>query len=238
MGTIQSGIVTNGAPSITSLSRGDTFLFQKGRPYTPGNVPTATGGRPPYSFSAPFSFPAGITVNPSTGEVSGTPTEGTFYNGSFGGLLLRVADSRFRFSERYITSGLFKEDALGFAGGSNTTTATGTSGVRGISIPPVPAGGAVRRVERINNGSVVTATWIEWYGPVVDGYSYPASSDFELFATVISGTVNPADAGNFGSWRNLGSTVSLRSNGGTISFTVELRPVGGSTIGATTFSFT
>ena len=39
----------------------------------------ATGGLPPYSFSITGSLPPGLTLNPSTGEIGGTPnTPGTF----------------------------------------------------------------------------------------------------------------------------------------------------------------
>lgn len=54
-----------------------------------GFVVGASGGTPPYTFSvASGALPAGITLNGSTGEVSGTPTE----NGTFANIVLRVTD--------------------------------------------------------------------------------------------------------------------------------------------------
>jgi hypothetical protein len=48
-----------------------------GVPYS-SNLST-TGGLPPYSFSVAGSLPSGLTLNPSTGEIAGTPnTPGTF----------------------------------------------------------------------------------------------------------------------------------------------------------------
>ncbi|WP_231463608.1 putative Ig domain-containing protein [Pedobacter sp. Leaf132] len=49
-----------------------------GRAYTPQVIPSATGGVGPYSYSA-TSVPAGLTFNPVTREILGTPTvSGTF----------------------------------------------------------------------------------------------------------------------------------------------------------------
>lgn len=50
----------------------------------------ATGGDQPYTYSLVGTWPAGITIDPDTGEVSGTPTE----DGSFGDLSVRVTDDR------------------------------------------------------------------------------------------------------------------------------------------------
>lgn len=49
----------------------------------------ATGGATPYTYAAVGTWPAGITVNSSTGAVSGTPS----VNGSFPGLSVKVTDA-------------------------------------------------------------------------------------------------------------------------------------------------
>jgi hypothetical protein len=50
---------------------------------------TASGGTPPYIYSVwTGSLPAGISLNPSTGEVSGTPTATV----SFQSVTFQVAD--------------------------------------------------------------------------------------------------------------------------------------------------
>ena len=46
-----------------------------GTPYPLNQKITATGGTPPYNFSV-TGFPAGLALNPSTGVITGTPTQG------------------------------------------------------------------------------------------------------------------------------------------------------------------
>lgn len=56
-----------------------------------GFTVTATGGVPPYAYSvASGSLPAGITLNPSTGVVSGTPALNS--EGVYAGIVIRVTD--------------------------------------------------------------------------------------------------------------------------------------------------
>jgi gliding motility-associated-like protein len=49
-----------------------------GTPYTTNGIPAATGGTGPYTYSA-TALPPGLTFNPATREITGTPTQiGTF----------------------------------------------------------------------------------------------------------------------------------------------------------------
>ncbi|MBE7541418.1 MAG: Ig domain-containing protein [Bryobacteraceae bacterium] len=60
--------------NIVPYSYSDGFV---GTPYT-GTTPTAQGGTPPYTWSinpTPGPLPPGLSINPSTGVVSGTPTQ-------------------------------------------------------------------------------------------------------------------------------------------------------------------
>lgn len=54
-----------------------------------GFIVSGRGGNPPYSYSLQGSWPAGISINSSTGAVSGTPT----LAGTYPSLSVRVTDS-------------------------------------------------------------------------------------------------------------------------------------------------
>ena len=68
-------ITINGPLSVTcaAINTGDV-----GVPFNSGPM-TVTGGTPPYTYSIVGTLPAGLTLNTSTGAVTGTPTaSGTF----------------------------------------------------------------------------------------------------------------------------------------------------------------
>lgn len=74
------GTLTISSPS--SLPNG-----VQGSAYGPVTV-TATGGTPPYTWSA-TGLPTGVSINPSTGEISGNPS----VNGTFSPVTVTVTDS-------------------------------------------------------------------------------------------------------------------------------------------------
>lgn len=69
----------SGTP-VTTATQGTAYA---------GFTATASYGTAPYTYSLVGTWPAGISINSSTGEVSGTPTE----SGSFTGLSVRVTDA-------------------------------------------------------------------------------------------------------------------------------------------------
>ena len=58
-------------PTLTCLASGTTGLV--GMPFSSAAL-TVAGGTAPYTFSVVGTLPAGLTLNPATGAISGTPT--------------------------------------------------------------------------------------------------------------------------------------------------------------------
>jgi hypothetical protein len=54
-----------------------------------GGTPSASGGTPTYTFSETGALPTGITINTTTGVLSGTPS----VSGTFAGIQVKVTDS-------------------------------------------------------------------------------------------------------------------------------------------------
>ena len=69
-GTINCSVTV--APPMT-LTCSATNTGEVGVPFNSGPI-TVTGGVPPYTFSVVGTLPAGLTLNTSTGAVTGTPT--------------------------------------------------------------------------------------------------------------------------------------------------------------------
>ena len=91
-----SGTATLATFSIT-VTAAAVPLGIAGSPATTGNVgtaysfnPTASGGTAPYTFSIQSgTLPAGLSINPSTGAITGTPTSA----GTSSGIVVRVTDA-------------------------------------------------------------------------------------------------------------------------------------------------
>ena len=82
IGTINCMVTV--APPLSLTCSGNT-MGEIGVPFNSGPM-TVTGGVPPYTFSIVGTLPAGLTLNTSTGAVTGTPTA----SGSFS---IKVTDS-------------------------------------------------------------------------------------------------------------------------------------------------
>lgn len=78
---------TGGDVNALAISGAPVLTGQDGVAYA-GFTVSASGGVPPYTYSLVGTWPAGITVDADTGEVSGTPSE----DGSFASLSVRATD--------------------------------------------------------------------------------------------------------------------------------------------------
>jgi uncharacterized membrane protein len=89
--TTNVAIVVSSGGSVSPLSITTTSLpyGRRGVPYSFQVV--ATGGRQPYTWSYTGTLPVGVTLNSSTGVISGTPTTGGSFNLT---ITVRDADGR------------------------------------------------------------------------------------------------------------------------------------------------
>jgi hypothetical protein len=78
---------THAGGGALAISGSPVLTATEGEAYA-GFTVTADGGTSPYVFSLVGTWPDGLSIDPDTGEVSGTPTE----SGSFASLSVRVTD--------------------------------------------------------------------------------------------------------------------------------------------------
>lgn len=77
-----------GGPQALSIAGTAVTTATEDSPYS-GFTASASGGAAPYTFSLVGSWPAGISINSSSGAVSGTPTT----PGTYASLSVRVTDA-------------------------------------------------------------------------------------------------------------------------------------------------
>ncbi|WP_165358907.1 SdrD B-like domain-containing protein [Spirosoma sordidisoli] len=126
---------------------------------------TAAGGSAPYSFTAVGSLPAGLTLNPTTGEISGTPTSAT--TSSF---TITVSDAKSCSDSQPLTitvgnAPVCSLTATATPGSCNTTTNTYT--VTGsVSATNTAVNNATTQSLTITDGTAQTIVTLTGDGPV------------------------------------------------------------------------
>lgn len=85
--SLGNATVPDTGPPVLTLSGSPVLTATEDSAYA-GFTVTASNGTAPYVYSLVGTWPTGITINSSTGEVSGTPTE----SGTFASLSVRVTD--------------------------------------------------------------------------------------------------------------------------------------------------
>lgn len=121
--------------NVTSLTIGGTIPTNMVQGQAYSTDITATGGTTPYSFSLQGIWPAGMTIDTSTGELSGTPTQ----TGSFPNVTIRVVDADGAISEFTVVSiTVTSAPALALSG---TPVTTATEGVAYTGFTVTASGG-------------------------------------------------------------------------------------------------
>lgn len=78
-----------GGAIVSPVISGEPVLEATENSAYDGFTVSAVGGTPPYTFALVGTWPTGISINSSSGAVSGTPTE----DGSFADLSVKVTDA-------------------------------------------------------------------------------------------------------------------------------------------------
>lgn len=150
--------------TVTSTLRVDALAkvtARKGTAIAPIQV-TAHGGRPPYHYAA-TGLPAGITIDPDSGEISGTPTAVAAHYS----VHVTVSDSSAIAQQASVDFALIERPA--------TTPPAGSDPLAGLKLNEVKATGTRAKdwVELINTGAAVSGASVKLVDDAGDSYTVP-----------------------------------------------------------------
>lgn len=165
-----------------------------------GFTATATGGSAPYTYALDGTWPTGITINASTGAVTGTPTQ----SGVFGGVAVKVTDA-YGLTFKLPSFSLTVATTVGIAAGV-TPPPTATVGLAYIGFTCSATGGTAPRV------FALVGTW-------------PSGLSVDPALGIVSGT--PTQSGTFA---NLSISVTDRYGGTASITPFSLNVAGATTV--------
>jgi hypothetical protein len=179
-GTVSATFTISVGSNLAILTPAMLASASAGSPYS--QTLAATGGTPPYAWSlASGALPAGLTLDPGTGIIGGTPTQVGSFN-----LSVRVTDANANPAAAALT--------LTVASGLTIATApvlpTATAGAP-YSLTLQPAGGAAPYVWAVTAGSLPAGLTFHASG-VIDGTPVAAGS-FNFTVQVTDGNSTKAD---------------------------------------------
>ena len=184
------------ACSYTPVTAADQSLA-----YT-GATPSASGGTPSYTFSETGSLPTGVTINTSTGVLSGTPST----NGSYTGIQVKVTDN---------------VSATANCGASFTLTVAATTTISYTPVTSATYNVAYTGATPTSTGGTGSKTYSSTGSSLPPGFTISPSTG------IISGT-DTVDSGG-ASYPSLVVTVtdSLGQTASSSSFTITVAAGGG-----------
>ncbi len=193
--------------------------------------PTVAGGTAPYTWSiSAGSLPAGVSLNPATGQVSGTPTAaGTF------SATVAVTDAFNVTASRTVNLVIAAQPTLTFAtpnagqiGVAYSTTFEVTGGTTpltwSIAAGSLPPGLTLNTATGVLSGTPTTAGSYPFTVAVVDAFNQTTSRAVTLI-------INPGPL-VITKTANVSSTVA----GGTVAYTITVANTGSVTLPAVAFS--
>lgn len=203
----QAGTTPGGGQALSIISPA-TLTAVAGTAFTASL--TASGGTPPYRWATPATFPAGLTLNPSTGGISGTPSAAGTYTipltvsdqaGSTVGQTLTLtvmAAGTPPTGNFYIQNTSLSNGVVGIAYSQVLTSVGGCGGLFGtpptfkISSGSLPPGLNLTTNDRtyLISGIPTTAGTSNFTLTVTDSCNNSASTNFSL--TITGGTPQPS----------------------------------------------
>ena len=224
-------------PLVSTLAVSSISLAQYA-PMTPQTPVTVTGGTSPYAYSVSPSLPSGLTLNTSTGQISGTPVV-SLNTTSFS---INIADSASANTSKTVS--LYVAPAATLSATTQVNTVTSTINQSLSSVKPVVATGgyASTYTYSINpglpsgltfntttgyiSGTPTVLSPVSQYTVTITDYaSATTSSSFNLVSksTLLTNTVNNQSL-IYTLYSLINATTPVVANGGYGSLTYSISP--------------
>jgi hypothetical protein len=234
-------IVENSVTATVAVPSASETVFQSATAYTPV---TGSGGTAPLSYSVSPSLPAGLTMAPTTGSITGTPAvaqTATTYAVTITDANSATATANFSLTVNKQASMVTVIASPGTVTPQQTTTLTATVAATGAGIPAVPGGtvtfsnnGTALATVSVSNGVAQLVTQLPAGTTAIITATYSGDANFLGSTSSANATVVVA-ALDF-SLNFPGGQSQTVTGGGTATYTLTVSPTYGVYPGEVTFS--